>query len=177
MVAKSISHNLGNPTNDSPVNANKRTMVPTMAFKVVTLKPWETIVRWYLQVNPQKPGFLRWCELDFVSIHSTGQGIFRDSWIQSENRPPLLAQTSGFPTLCPEVTRTKTPSLDLRKAPEGLRRKIVLFGDSALFGDRLFISTSWKPKPVIARVTPVSSPCRCTWCSSSRPKRPDGSFP
>ena len=26
----------------------------------------ETIVCWYLQGNQQKPGFLRWCEMDFV---------------------------------------------------------------------------------------------------------------
>ena len=34
------------------------------------LKPWETIICWYLQGNRTIPGFLRWCEMDFATIHS-----------------------------------------------------------------------------------------------------------
>ena len=29
----------------------------------------ETIISWYLQDNQTIPGFLRWCEMDFISIH------------------------------------------------------------------------------------------------------------
>ena len=32
-------------------------------------EPWDTIVCWYFQGNRVIPGFLRWCEMDFATIH------------------------------------------------------------------------------------------------------------
>ena len=37
-----------------------------------TWKPWlKLFVVWYLQGIHQKPGLLRWCEMDFATIHIT----------------------------------------------------------------------------------------------------------
>ena len=37
----------------------------------------ESIVCWYLQGNRILPGFLRWCEMDFATIHSGSKHVAR----------------------------------------------------------------------------------------------------
>ena len=74
-----------------------------------TLKPWETILYWYLQADRIIPGFLRWCEMHFVHP----QGSIGHDWVFTSTQGNQLAgiqggtRDQGYGRIPPKCTLTK----------------------------------------------------------------------